>query len=79
MNDNLTWTLVSNPPYGLRLEDPDIEKLYKNIDKFFRINSEVNGWIITSFFDFDNLIKKENYKKRKLYNWGEKCYFYKRK
>lgn len=79
LGDKLAWTFVSNPPYWLRLKDEDIDKLYKNIDKIFRINPDLKGWIITSFFDFDNLVNLKNYKKRKLYNWWELCYFYKRK
>jgi len=75
---NLEWTLVSNPPYWERLKDPNLKSLYNNIDKLFRLNPELNGWIISSYMEFDNLIKKGTYKKRKLYNWGEKCYFWKK-
>lgn len=75
----IKWTLVSNPPYWERLEEKDLKWMYNNIDKIFRINTELNWWIISSYLDFDSLIKKENYKKRKLYNWWEKCYFWKKK
>ena len=75
----LKWTLVSNPPYGSRLKDDNIESLYKHIDKLFRVNPELKGWIITSFLDFDKLINLSDYKKRKLYNGWEKTYFYRRK
>lgn len=77
--EELEWTMVSNPPYGLRLEDEDLKWLYNNIDRCFRINPELKWWIISSFHEFDGLIKKDTYKKRKLYNWAEKCYFWKRK
>lgn len=79
LEEELKWTLVSNPPYGVRLKDENIEKLYKNIDKLFRINPELKGWVITSYLEFDNLIDLKNYKKRKLYNGWELTYFYKRK
>ncbi len=75
----LPWTIVTNPPYNQRLKDDNIDSLYKHIDKLFRINPELKWWAITSYTDFDNLIKLSEYKKRKLYNGGELCYFYRRK
>ncbi|MCP4523958.1 MAG: class I SAM-dependent RNA methyltransferase [Candidatus Gracilibacteria bacterium] len=79
LNDNLSGTLVSNPPYGGRLQENNLPGIYKTIDKLFRVNPKLKGGVITSYLDFDNLIKLENYKKRKLYNGGELCYFYRRK
>jgi len=80
LSDDLTWTLVSNPPYWERLKVEFLDELYKNIDKLFRKNQDLNGWVITSYFEwFDKIIKLSDYKKRKLYNGGEKCYFYKKK
>ena len=80
LKEELTWTLVSNPPYWERLKVEFLDDLYENIDKLFKQNKELNWWIITSYFEwFDRIIKKDFYKKRKLYNWGEKCYFYKKK
>ncbi|MCH2189225.1 class I SAM-dependent RNA methyltransferase [Candidatus Gracilibacteria bacterium] len=73
---DIRGTLVSNPPYGERLEVDDIERLYKNIDKFFRVHPDCGGGVITSYESFDGLIDLKKYKKRKLYNGGEKCYFY---
>lgn len=78
IDKDISWTLVSNPPYWERLKDENIKSLYNNIDKLFRVNSNLNWWIISSYMEFDGLIKKENYKKRKLYNWWEKCYFWKK-
>lgn len=74
----LFWTLVSNPPYWERLKDEDIRGTYNFIDKIFRINENLGWGIISSYLEFDNLIKKDSYKKRKLYNWGEKCYFWRK-
>ena len=79
LNEDLKGSLASNPPYWFRLKNEDFKSIYKNIDKLFRINPELKWWIITSFLEFDNLIKLDNYKKRKLYNWWELCYFYRRK
>lgn len=79
LDRDIVWTLVSNPPYWERLKDENLVWIYNNIDKLFRINRALNGWIISSYLDFDNLIKKDTYKKRKLYNGWEMCYFWKKK
>ncbi len=90
LKEDLVWTLVSNPPYWERLKVEFLDELYENIDKLFKKNKNLNWWIITSYFEwFDKIIsplsnsplwKWENikYKKRKLYNWWEKTYFYKK-
>jgi len=80
LKQDLTWTLVSNPPYGERLKDEDLHWIYVNIDKLLQKNIELTGWVITSYFEeFDKLIRISDYKKRKLYNGGEKCYFYRKR
>jgi 23S rRNA G2445 N2-methylase RlmL len=63
----------------MRLKDENIDSLYKNIDRLFRMNPDLKWWAITGYTDFDNFIKLSEYKKRKLYNGGEMCYFYRRK
>lgn len=73
----IEWTLITNPPYGLRLQNDDLKWMYNNIDKIFRLNDNLGWGIISSYLEFDNLIKKDKYKKRKLYNWAELCYFWK--
>lgn len=70
----IAWTLVSNPPYGIRLKDENLEEIYKNLAIIFSKNKELKWWVITNF-QFWNLLKI-NYKKRKLYNWQELCYLY---
>jgi len=71
-------SLVSNPPYWERLKDENLKSMYNSIDKIFRTNPELWWGIISSFMEFDDLIKKDDYKKRKLYNGWEKCYFWKK-
>lgn len=78
LGEELSWCLVSNPPYWERLKDENLLSLYNSIDKLFRLNPKLNWWIISSFMEFDNQINSKNYKKRKLYNWWEMCYFWKR-
>lgn len=79
LTKDLQWTLVSNPPYGERLKDENLKSLYNSIDQLFRLNPNLWWWIISSFLEFDDLVKKDTYKKRKLYNGWEMCYFWKRK
>lgn len=74
LSEELSGTLVSNPPYGIRLETENIDELYKNIAKFFNKNKYLKWGIITNYQFWDLL--KINYKKRKLYNWQELCYLY---
>ena len=66
--------IVSNPPYGLRLEQDNIDDIHDGIAKVFS-KEYMTGWIITSYPDFQNL-SKAFFKKRKLYNGWELCYFY---
>lgn len=76
--DKLVWTLVSNPPYGIRLDNFDLNSIYTNLIKIFNTSPDLWWWFITSFESVDLLIKQNDWKKRKLYNWNEKCYFYKK-
>jgi hypothetical protein len=34
--------------------------------------------VITSFEEFDSMVNISQWKKRKLYNGNERCYFYKK-
>lgn len=78
LNDELVWTLVSNPPYGERMKSDELNEMYQNINKLLMQNKQLSGWIISSYLEFDNMIKQDKYKKRKLYNWNVKCYFWKK-
>lgn len=77
INKKIHGWLVSNPPYGERLEDFDIVDIHKDIAALFAQNTQLQGWIITSHNEFDSY-SKAKYKKRKLYNGGELCYFYRK-
>lgn len=72
---DFVWTIVTNPPYGLRLQSDDLTYLYKNIDELFKSDSIWGGFITT--FDVE-AISHQKWKKRKLYNGWEKCNFYKK-
>jgi len=75
--EGISWWLVSNPPYGLRLDEVDVENIHRDIAKQFQKNKSLQGGIITSYSDFWNY-GNIKYKKRKLYNGWELCYFYRK-
>lgn len=77
--EKLSGMLVSNPPYGLRLKDDDMKGLYKDINMILDKNKELSGGIITAYLEYDDIINQNKYKKRKLYNGNEMCYFYMKK
>lgn len=77
--EKIFGTLISNPPYWLRLKEDNIKNMYENIDFILQKNKYLSGWIITSYTDFNQIINQKNYKNRKLYNWNELAYFYLKK
>lgn len=61
--------IITNPPYGERLEDKEtVKKLYTDMG---RVLSNLDTWsfyIITSYEEFEGAFGKKANKKRKLYN-----------
>jgi putative N6-adenine-specific DNA methylase len=78
LEKKIEGTLVSNPPYGTRLQSENLRSLYNSIDKLFRLNSKLKWGVISSYMEFDGLIKQGEWKKRKLYNGAEMCYFWRK-
>lgn len=68
--------IVSNPPYGLRLSEDDAQGIHGGLAKAFTEQNILWG-IITSDLEFEKR-SKTKFKKRKLYNGGELCYFYRK-
>ena len=61
--------IVTNPPYGERLEDADtVKMLYKQLGYTFRKLNNWSYYLITSYEDFENEFGQEATKRRKLYN-----------
>lgn len=61
--------IVTNPPYGERLEDTDtVKMLYKQLGYTFRKLKNWSYYLITSYEDFENEFGEEASKRRKLYN-----------
>lgn len=69
--------IVTNPPYGERLEDVDtVKMLYKRLGYAFRKLKNWSYYLITSYEDFENEFGQDATKKRKLYNGMLKSYLY---
>lgn len=77
--EHISWTLVSNPPYWIRLKDDDLKAMYKDLNIILDKNKDLHGWLITAYSEFDSIINSSKFKKRKLYNGNEMCYFYMKK
>ncbi|WP_343348533.1 class I SAM-dependent RNA methyltransferase [Terrisporobacter petrolearius] len=61
--------IVTNPPYGERLEDTDtVKMLYKQLGYTFRKLRNWSYYLITSYEDFENEFGEEASRRRKLYN-----------
>ena len=68
--------IVSNPPYGLRLDEDGAEEIHEWLARAYE-REDIQGWIITSDLAFEKR-GDTKFKKRKLYNGGEMCYFYRK-
>ncbi|MDY2735657.1 THUMP domain-containing class I SAM-dependent RNA methyltransferase [Intestinibacter sp.] len=69
--------IVTNPPYGERLEDIEtVKMLYKQLGYAFRKLKNWSYYMITSYEDFENEFGQDASKKRKLYNGMLKSYLY---
>ena len=80
LNDLTSGIILSNPPYGERLEDKEtIIPIYKDLknsyDALNNNNKNFDMHIITSFEDATKYLGKES-KNRKLYNGMIKTYLY---
>ncbi|MCC3864933.1 class I SAM-dependent RNA methyltransferase [Terrisporobacter petrolearius] len=61
--------IVTNPPYGERLEDADtVKMLYKQLGYTFRKLKNWSYYLITSYEDFEGEFGEEASRRRKLYN-----------
>lgn len=69
--------IVTNPPYGERLEDrKDLPDLYKTIGESFTRLSDWSMYLITSYEEAEKYIGRKADKNRKIYNGMIKSYFY---
>ena len=69
--------IITNPPYGERLEDrKDLPDLYKTIGESFARLSDWSMYLITSYDEAEKYIGRKADKNRKIYNGMIKSYFY---
>lgn len=74
----LNGCLVSNPPYGMRLNIFDIEEIYHIITELFIRHPKLHGGIITSYERFQTDVWSWSRKKNMFFNGGERCWFWKK-
>ena len=68
--------LISNPPYGERLEDYDINELYQNIGNYFKHKLPgYNCWIISSNMEALKHIELKPSQKTTIFNGSLNCDF----
>jgi putative N6-adenine-specific DNA methylase len=69
--------IISNPPYGERLEDKkDLPALYNEIGEAMKRLDTWSTYLITSYEDTERYIGRNADKNRKLYNGMIKTYYY---
>jgi putative N6-adenine-specific DNA methylase len=69
--------VITNPPYGERLEEKEaLPELYKTIGESYRNLLDWSMYLITSYEDAEKYIGRKADKNRKIYNGMIKSYFY---
>jgi putative N6-adenine-specific DNA methylase len=69
--------IVTNPPYGERLEEKEaLPELYRTIGESYRGLEDWSMFLITSYEDAEKYIGRKADKNRKIYNGMIKSYFY---
>lgn len=69
--------LITNPPYGERLNELDeVKELTKLMSQRFGTLETWSKYIFTAFEDFEKYYDQKATKNRKLYNGRIKCYYY---
>lgn len=69
-------TLISNPPYGERMNDVAVEDLYKEIGDYFKKSLPgYTCWVLSSNFDALKRIELKPSKKIQVYNGALACDF----
>ena len=69
--------IITNPPYGERLEDKaDLPNLYTTIGDVYKNLDAWSMYMITSYADAERYVGRKADKNRKIYNGMIKTYFY---
>lgn len=70
-------TIITNPPYWLRLKNYSDEDFYKKFISIFE-KEFISWWFITSYEEAKSILTPSLWKDRKLYNWWLPARFYKK-
>ena len=69
--------IITNPPYGERLEEKEaLPALYKTIGESYAASGDWSMYLITSYEEAEKYIGRKADKNRKIYNGMIKSYFY---
>ena len=69
--------VITNPPYGERLEDQEtLPSIYKDFGASFKNLDSWSAYMITSYGDAERYFGRKADKNRKIYNGMLKTYFY---
>lgn len=69
--------LITNPPYGERLEDKEtLPGIYREFGESFKALDSWSAYMITSYEDTEKYFGRKADKNRKIYNGMLKTYFY---
>ncbi len=69
--------VICNPPYGERLSElNEVEKLYKQMGKVFKMLDTWSFYILTAHEKFESVFGKKASKRRKLYHGNIKVQYY---
>jgi len=69
--------IITNPPYGKRLETPEgISLVYKELGQAYRNLDEWSMYLVTAYGEAEKYIGRKADKNRKIYNGMIKTYFY---
>ena len=69
-------TIITNPPYGERIDSDELRQLYESIPLVLRRLPTWSHYIFTSYPEFERLIGKQADRRRKLYNGRIECTYY---
>ncbi|MFP3155879.1 class I SAM-dependent RNA methyltransferase [Lachnospiraceae bacterium ZAX-1] len=68
--------IITNPPYGERLEGEDLPKIYSEFGQAFQKLDSWSAYVISGYEDAQRYIGRTADKNRKIYNGMLKTYFY---
>ena len=69
-------TVITNPPYGERIDSGELRQLYESIPFVLRGLPTWSHFILTSYPNFEQLVGKQANRRRKLYNGRIECTYY---